>query len=175
MLQKGLKSLQLRLNEFVLSFDNNESTSNSAFTQARANLDYKAFIELNQKSIVDVMYRDNNIKTYKGMRVLGIDGSKIILPSSKNIIDEFGEVPYGSKETFTDGTYCYALASTMYDLLNRVVIHSSLNKFNNYEVDLTIKHLSYSRDNDLLIYDRGYPSYRHLAHLCKANKKFVKH
>lgn len=141
MLQKGLKSLQLRLNEFVLSFDNNESISNSAFTQARANLDYKAFIELNQKSIVD----------------------------------EFGEVPYGSKETFTDGTYCYALASTMYDLLNRVVIHSSLNKFNNYEVDLTIKHLSYSRDNDLLIYDRGYPSYRHLAHLCKANKKFVKH
>jgi hypothetical protein len=173
MLQKGLKSLQLRLNEFVLSLDNNESISNSAFTQARANLDYKAFIELNQKCIIDVMYRDNNIKTYKGMRVLGIDGSKIILPSTQNIIDEFGEVPYGSKETFTKGTYCYALTSTMYDVLNRVVIDSSLNKFNNYEVDLAIKHLEYSSDSDLLIYDRGYPSYRHLAHLCKDNKKFV--
>ena len=173
MLQKGLKSLQLRLNELVLSLERSESVSNSAFTQARANLDYRAFIELNQKSVVDVMYSDNNIKTYKGMRVLGIDGSKIILPSTPSIIDEFGEVSYGSKKTFTQGDYSYALASTVYDVLNRVVIDSSLNKYSNYEVDLAIKHLPLTNDNDLLIYDRGYPSFRHLAHLAKANKKFV--
>lgn len=173
MLQKGLKSLQLRLNELVLSLEKNDSISNSAFTQARANLDYRAFIELNQKSVVNVMYSDNNVKTYRGMRVLGIDGSKIILPSTPNITDEFGEVPYGSKETFTQGNYSYALASTMYDVLNRVVIDSSLNKYSNYEVDLAIKHLPLTNDNDLLIYDRGYPSFRHLAHLTKANKKFL--
>ena len=173
MLQKGLKSLQLRLNELVLSSDKTESISNSAFTQARANLDHRAFIELNKKCVVDVMYEDKNIKTYKGMRVLGVDGSKVILPSTQNIIDEFGEVPYGSKKTFSEGTYCYAMASTMYDVLNRVVIDSTLNKFTNYEVDLAIEHLKFTNDDDLLIFDRGYPSYRHLAHLSKANKKFV--
>jgi len=155
MLQKGLKSLQLRLNEFILSLENKDSISNSAFTQARANLDYKAFIELNQKCVVDVMYRDKNIKTYKGMRVIGIDGSKIILPSTKSIIDEFGEVPYGSKNTFADGTFSYAMASTMYDVLNRIVVDSSLNKFKNYEVDLAIQHLKFSTENDLLIYNRS--------------------
>jgi len=118
MLQKGLKSLQLRLNEMVLSLDKKESVSNSAFTQARANLDYKAFIELNQKCIVDVMYQDDDIQRYKGMRVLGIDGSKIILPATPDIIDEFGEISYGSSKTFTEGTYCYSMASTMYDVLN---------------------------------------------------------
>jgi len=173
MLQKGLKSLQLRLNELVLSLENEDSISNSAFTQARANLDYKAFIELNQKCVVDVMYRDEDIKTYKGMRVLGVDGSKIILPATQSIINEFGEVPYGSKNSFTEGTYSYAMASTMYDVLNRVVIDSSLNKFNTYEVNLAIEHLKHSTNNDLLIYDRGYPSFRHLSHLCNANKKFV--
>lgn len=173
MLQKGLKSLQLRLNELVLSLENGDSISNSAFTQARANLDYRAFIELNQKSVVDVMYRDDNIKTYKGMRVFGIDGSKIMLPATKSIIDEFGTTSYGSKNTFTSGVFCYALASTMYDVLNRVVVDSTLNKFKNYEVDLAIKHLKVAKDNDLLIYDRGYVSYRHIAHLCIANKKFV--
>jgi len=29
-------------------------------------------------AIVDVMYSDNNFKCYKGMRVMAIDGSKIV-------------------------------------------------------------------------------------------------
>ena len=44
--------------------------TNSAFTKARANLKYTAFIELNQKAVV--MYSDDNIKLYKGMRVMGV-------------------------------------------------------------------------------------------------------
>ena len=69
-----MKSIQLILNEFTSIFDL-ETVSNSAFTQARANLNYTAFIELNQKAVVDVMYSDDLIKLYKGMRVMGIDGS----------------------------------------------------------------------------------------------------
>ncbi|MDM8567031.1 hypothetical protein QUF74_15445 [Candidatus Halobeggiatoa sp. HSG11] len=49
------------------------SVTNSTFTQARRNLRYTAFIELNQKAVVDVMYGDDNIKLYKGIRVIGID------------------------------------------------------------------------------------------------------
>ncbi len=65
-LQKGLKSIQLRLNEMMMFMKYDESISNSAFTQARINLDYHAFIELNQKSVVDVMYEDDSeILTYQ--------------------------------------------------------------------------------------------------------------
>ena len=31
------------------------------------------------------MYSDDNIKLYKGMRVMGIDGSKILLPDTTDI------------------------------------------------------------------------------------------
>jgi len=86
-LKKSLKSLQLVLNELALEQDMPPVTA-SAFTQARANLHHTAFIELNQKAIVNVMYCDNNVKLYKGMRVIGIDGSKILLPQHKSIIKE---------------------------------------------------------------------------------------
>lgn len=56
LLQKSLKSLQLKLNELSLMLKQ-ENVSNSAFTQARANLDYRAFIELNKKYVVEKRYK----------------------------------------------------------------------------------------------------------------------
>jgi len=59
-LQKSLKSLQLILNEMIMALGKKYSLSNSAFTQARANLKYTAFIELNKKAVIDVMYSDGS-------------------------------------------------------------------------------------------------------------------
>ena len=167
-----MKSIQLILNEFTSIFDL-ETISNSAFTQARANLKYTAFIELNQKAVVDVMYSDDNIKLYKGMRVLGIDGSKILLPDTTDITNEFGQISYSNDHPEVKGSHTYAMASVMYDVLNRIAVDSILSKARAYEVDLAIKHLEYSADNDLLLYDRNYPSYFHLSTLFKFNRKFV--
>ena len=171
-LRKSVKSLQLILNEFTINFDF-EPVSNSAFTKARANLNYTAFIELNQKAVVDVMYSDNNIKLYRGMRVIGIDGSKVLLPDSAEITEEFGQISYRNNHPEVKGSHNYALASVMYDVLNRIAVDSFLGAARAYEVDLAIGHLEYSLDNDLLLYDRNYPSYFHLATLCNLNKKFV--
>ena len=57
-LQKSVKSLQLRLNEW---FDDLgcETVSNSAFTQARANLSHTAFIALNNRN-VEMFYEDGD-------------------------------------------------------------------------------------------------------------------
>jgi len=173
-LQKGLKSLQLRVNEMMMALDKKDSVSNSAFTQARANLKHTAFIELNKKAVIDVMYdKENEIKLYKGMRVLGIDGSKIRLPDSKSIIEEFGTISYSTKNLEIKGSNTFGLASVMYDVLNHIAVDSILAKAKSYEVDLAIEHLKFSSENDLLIYDRNYPSYRHLARLLMLKKKFV--
>jgi len=171
-LKKSLKSLQLVLNELALEQDMPPVTA-SAFTQARANLHHTAFIELNQKAIVNVMYCDNNVKLYKGMRVIGIDGSKILLPQHKSIIKEFGEISYSNDHPDVQGSHAYGLASVMYDVLNNVAIDSTLGKARDYEVNLAIGHLSYSKDNDLFILDRNYPSYLLLALLVLCGKKFV--
>jgi len=90
-LQKSVKSTQLILNEFTSFFDL-KPVSNSAFTQARCHLLHTAFIELNKKAIVAVLYGNEEYKKYKGkFRLTAIDGSKIILPNEKDIIREFGQ------------------------------------------------------------------------------------
>lgn len=171
-IQKSLKSLQLILNEFALEFDINTVTA-SAFTQARANLSHTAFIELNQKAVVDVMYKDDNIVRYKGMRVLGIDGSKLLLPNHNDIINTFGEISYSNDHPEIEGTHAYGLASVLYDVCNNIVIDSKLVHAKGYEVDLAIGHLNYTAENDLILCDRNYPSYKFLATLYFKKVNFV--
>ena len=174
LLQKSVKSLQLLLNEMVLKLDMNYTVTNSAYTQARANLNYTAFIELNEKAVVEVAYEDmSTVKLYKGMRVLGIDGSKIILPNTKDIINEFGQIAYRNNKPEVEGKHAYGVASVMYDVLNHIVIDSKLDNAKAYEVDLAVQHLQHSSKNDLIVCDRNYPSYYFLASLIHNKQKFV--
>lgn len=173
LLRKSLKSLQWVLNEMAEKRDCEVVTA-GALTQARANLRYTAFIELNQKAVVDVMSRDDDIKRYQGMRVLAMDGSKILWPKHQSVVEEFGEISYSNDHPEVHGTHAYALASAMYDVLNGVAIDSVLGKARDYEVDLAIAHhLPQTRENDLLIFDRNDPSYLLIALLVSAERKFV--
>ena len=173
LVRKSVKSLQLVLNEFADEHDIAPVTD-SAFTQARSKLHHTAFIELNQKAVYDVMYSDRNIKLYKGMRVVGIDGSKVLLPHHKSVIEEFGEISYSNDHPDVTGSHAYGLASTMYDVLNRVAIDTILGKSRDYEIDLAITHhLPFTQEDDLLIFDRNYPSYIFIALLILCNRKFL--
>jgi len=71
--------------------DNGTSVTKSAFTQARRHLKPEAFVILNQKAVIDVFYdkdKDGFLKVW-GFRLLAIDGSKIHLPESPKIKEEF--------------------------------------------------------------------------------------
>ena len=92
-LRKSVKSLQCIVNETMhgLSFD---EISASAYSQARYKLQHTAFIELNQKAIVDVLDQDEDYKKFWGKRILAIDGSKIRLPNTQEVCDTFGTIAY---------------------------------------------------------------------------------
>jgi len=171
-LRKSMKSLQLILNELADELGIG-SISNSAFTQRRALLKHEFFIELNQKTNVEAMYGDGDFKHYKGMRVLGIDGSKVRLPETEEIKNEFGEIEYRNGEENIKGKHNYGLASVMYDVLNKIAVDSYLGKAKDYEVNLALKHLEHTHENDLLICDRNYPSYRWLSSIEQIGRKFV--
>ncbi len=173
-LSKGAKSLQLMLNE-VLGKLARPLVSKSAYSQARSHLKHTAFIELNQKAIVEVSYKDGAYKRYWGYRVLGIDGSKVILPDSESVYEAFGKVKRtsGQKGGQVIGYYSYGLASVLYDVLNDIALDSVLADTRAYEVDLAESHLAHTQTNDLLLCDRNYPSYRWLATLIKHNRRFV--
>jgi len=101
-LQKSIKPLQLVLNEFFKKLDNGVLVTKSAFSQARSHLKATAFVMLNQKAVLDVLYGDDNYEKAWGFRLLAIDGSKIHLPNTPEIIQEFTQdlrlVPSNSRQ-----------------------------------------------------------------------------
>jgi hypothetical protein len=172
--QKSAKAIQLVLNEFLTKLAM-RIVSKSAYSQARQHLSYRALIELNQKGVVEVMYSDNQYQRFGRYRLLGVDGSKVILPDSEVIYEEFGRVKRtsGKKGVKGSGYYSYAQASVLYDVLNNIALDSLFEPGRSYEVDLAERHLEHSQNDDLLLFDRNYLSYRWLATLCKRKRHFV--
>jgi hypothetical protein len=173
-LLKSVKSLQLVLNEFFIKLsDSHQTVTASAFTQARANLSHTAFIELNEKAVLESVYSEKDYKTYLGHRLIAIDGSKSILPNSAPIRQEFGTIRIANQKPETKGEYCGALISVAYDVLNRISITGTIARLKSYEVNLAQEHLVHLNLEDLLIFDRGYASYYFFALLCHENRNFV--
>jgi len=88
----------------------------SAYSQARYKLKHTAFIELNQVAVVDTLYSDDQYQTFWGFRVLAIDGSKLVLPDTLAVREEFGTIAWPNDKTAEiQGERPYALASVLYE------------------------------------------------------------
>jgi len=146
------QTLQKELTQFIqlLSEKKISNITKSAFCQSRMKLKHTAFIELND-ILIEEFYNDNDFNLWKGFRLLGVDGTKIQLPRSKELIQFFGGAKNGSEMLVP-----MAQASTCYDLLNEIMVDSIIEKYEFGEYNLAVQHLAKTREKDLLIYDRGY-------------------
>lgn len=172
-LRKGTKALQGMLNE-ALGWLGMPPVTASAFCQARYQLKHTAFIELNQEAVVRTMYEDGDEQRFWGLRVLAVDGSKLLLPDNEAVREAFGTIAFSHGKTgLPQGERPYALASVLYDVLNRVALDAALVRGAAYEVDLAIGHLPYTAAGDVLVMDRNYPSYRMAATLHQQQREFV--
>ena len=173
-LKKSTKSIQNSLNDMQLEMrkmnpKENYSITNSAYTQARAKLSYTAFDELSEKT-VELFYRDGEYHKYKGFRLLAIDGSIVILPNSEDIKKEFNPIIAKCGKKGYSKEVIQSRVSVLYDVLNNIAIDASINnqildKTNpklkaKDERSLALEHLEYCNKKDLVICDRGYPSYK---------------
>lgn len=149
-------TLQKELTNFMYIISNPSDTikkiSKSAFSQSRSKLRPEAFIELND-TLVHEFYEDDDFLTWKNFRLVSMDGSTCQLPHSNELGNYFG---------YTNNSYgiCFPIAkiSTLYDLLNGIIIDSQIAPYKTAELDLAIKHSDKLKQNDLLILDRGYPA-----------------
>lgn len=178
LLAKGMKSLQLSLNELIPKLGLPAlSVTNMAYSKARRKLKHTAFIALNQLAVVDVMYADQDYHTLYGFRILAVDGSKVQLPTNEATAREFGTLAYRNNPPNNrlpvEGEHSYAQASVLYDVLNRVAIDALLMPAHAYEVDLAASHLQHTQATDLVTYDRGYCSFRMLALASQAEGEFL--
>ncbi len=173
-LQKSVKSVQNSINEFFDKLCSGITpATTSAFTQARRNLCHSAFISLNKEGIVTPFYEDGCFKKWRGYRLLAVDGSKLVLPPSNEIRDQFGYLETTDNKGNPQGEYNAALASVLYDVLNGLAIDSILSHCRSSEQNLAIDHLKHVNAGDLLLFDRGYPSYEYLASIAQRSADYV--
>jgi Transposase DDE domain len=152
-------SIQRELDSFFKELNNEDfnirTVTKGAFTKARAKLNPWAFKRLGEIA-VEVFYRKAPYSTWHGKRVLAIDGTRLQLPNHPSVVEEFGQHQVGPK---ADSPCSLATGSVLYDCLNLVSIDSQLASYETSERDLLLQHLAYVKEGDLLLLDRGYPSF----------------
>src|SRR5216684_1031148 len=97
-LQKTVKSIQRHLHEFLDELAGGgvfAPVTAGAWTHARAKLKHTAFIELNQVTVLPMVYgpeRQAQVRRWCGHRLLGVDSSLVRLPNRESLRQEFGTV-----------------------------------------------------------------------------------
>jgi hypothetical protein len=158
-ISRGVKSsLQRELDSFYKEATSSEfnirAATKGAFTKARAKLKHEAFIELND-NVNQTFYTEAPYLVWNKMRLLSVDGTRLVLPNHKSVIEEFGEHSFGPN---ADSKRSLAIASVLYDSLNLITLDAQIAPYSASERDLLYKHLEKAKPGDLLLLDRGYPS-----------------
>ena len=97
------------------------------------------------------------------MSVYAFDGSKVRLPATDEIRKEFD--PESGLQYCGKGHYPQCLVSTAYDVFRRIPVArtvESVNASERQEAKRIIKHIP---SNNILLFDRGYPSYEFIHDL----------
>lgn len=160
-LHKYLTSKKIRVTEY----------SKQAYSKARMKIKHAGYIALND-SLLEEYYKTEDYKSYKGYRLLGIDGSEIELQHGTAINREFGRV-----FTNTEGINA-SKSVVIYDLLNELVIDSEMNIYNSSERASAIKQLKRMKTEgksrkDIIVADRGFPSLEVFSELLSMSYDFV--
>jgi len=126
----------------------------SAFSQARLKIKPGAFKELSD-DCTQHFYQNYCVKKWNNFRLIGIDGSEALLPKNKETSREYGEYT----TNFMDKTVVLARLSKAYDVLNEISIDARISNRKTGEHSLANQHLACMSQGDLVLLDRGYPSY----------------
>lgn len=155
------RSLAVEIDGFVrylnerFSVGGIRSFTPSAFIQNRKKIDPEVFNYLSGV-IVDNFYTSENeaLNYLNGIRVLAVDSSKLTLPCTAELKKYYGVTKNQSQVEIVQ-----ARASVLYDVLNGLAVDAALDSLSKGERELALRHAGRWKEKDLVIYDRGYPSY----------------
>lgn len=160
------KSLSIEIENFVKLFNKQIKNkilsvfTKSAFVQCRNKIQPEVFTHLSSVILNEFYAHKKEVKLWKGFRLLSVDGSRLTLPDTKELRKIYGEAKNSEKQGTAQGRL-----SVLYDVLNGYVIDGVLAPLSKGESVLATEHLKCTNKGDLVVYDRGYPSfnliYRH--------------
>jgi len=164
-LQKTGRSLQAGLNTFFVSMGEEPgSYSRQAFSQGRLRIRPEAILELFTFGVKE-FYAGVEYRTFDGYRVLAIDGTKLNLPNTDELEQEFGV------QRTSGAPQVQALVSGMYDILNGIMVDVRISPCKKNERTHAAELIGSLREQpvqkNLIVMDRGYPS-AELLHLLES-------
>ena len=156
------KSLSLEIENFISILKRGGNTAvsftKSAFVQCRRKISPYVFRHLSAV-LVNEFYTDNTgVELLYNFRILAVDGSRITLPNNEEL-----EKCYGKTKNQSDTYIIQAKVSILYDVVNNIVIDGGMSSISIGEREMAVEHLSHCKSGDLIIYDRGYPSFDFIA------------
>ena len=143
-----------------------------AFSKARNKIRWQAIEELFQDSVETRCDGEERL-TWHGYRVSAIDGTKLALPidREKALLDQYGGMG-------ADGASPTAQASILHDIYNDITLDARIAPLATSERELAIQHIESlvkqkHFGKELIIFDRGYPSYELMSYLVDKEITFV--
>lgn len=168
LLRKGKSSLQFELDEYFSEYD--KSYTKSALSQHRAKLNYEIFTDINKEMLNHFYSRCCGVKKWKGHRLIGIDGSTMQLPTSKELENDFGTL-ITRKEN--NKKVVLASLSQAFDVLNLLNVDVKVEPYGTGELSMAEAHLAALDTNDLLLMDRAYACFWFMSVMISQNRLFV--
>lgn len=160
----------------VMSQFNFEKISDSAFSQQRRYIDPEVFNVMSKEFLKNIGITDDKkiLKTFKGYRVFGGDGSDIEILNLISTRSEFNVKPNKSNYTYP----AIAKFSAIVDVLNGYILDGRLGDFKQGDFPMAHENLKYIDDvvdfnNSIFTYDRGYVGLELNARLIELGSKFV--
>lgn len=164
-------SLQSGINAFFDAQNKSHMEyTKQAFSKGRQRIKPEAFLELFQAT-VDKFYEKADCTDWRGYHLLGIDGTRLNLPCTKELREIYGE------QTSQGAPQVQALVSCLYDLLNGMLVDVRIAGCRSSERDAAqdmIEQFDAERIADpVFIMDRGYPSAALIDSIVRSGHKFI--
>jgi hypothetical protein len=165
------RSVQSELDEFMRQ-KGVETMSRQAFSKSRENIDPYAIARLNRKVIEKFENEDSEVLTYKGYRLIGVDGTIIDLPNTPELREA-----YGFSSNASGKEYAKALSVMAFDVLNKLILEAGLDRYDDGEKTLIMTVvdalMADGYKNTILLLDRGYPSFKLFEKLESCGMKYL--
>ena len=166
------KSLQIDLNDFFEEFKKSGAyMTKQAFSQLREKIKPSAFTLLND-NFINWFYGDGDFKRFKDFRLLSIDGSITEVPNTEKTREYFGYYHNQSEKKLAR-----AMVNVIYDIENDLIVESNICNWKTAERDVAIELITQLENkgfkNDLILFDRGYPSKKFISFLESKGIKYL--
>jgi len=167
--------MPIKMADFMADFSSVgfPDVSKQALSKARQGISPEAFAKLHSISVQKFYEKCDDLRTWNGYLALAIDGTSFQLPQTQRNMETFG---VSVNQNFSP--CAMASSSSLFDVLNDMIIDARIDSYNYGERKFAREHLDGLeciglKNDKLILMDRGYPSYEMFQELLRRRLAFV--